>query len=118
MIDNGVSWQETVAWALKCVGYTDEHARMIVEKDKHAQSFYDDIKYCREIVCEWKNRKISSLGMIGSVLSYTFKIHYRALRGSTVSKTFLDFDNLDKTLPLAGAGLEPAQPYGQGILNP
>ena len=52
-----------------------------------------------------KKRKISSLGMIGSVLSYTFKIHYRALRGSAVSKTFLDFGNLDKTLPLAEAGL-------------
>ena len=57
-------------------------------------------------------------GNVWSDLSYTFKIHYRALRGSAVSNTFLDFGSLDKTLPLAEAGLEPAQPYGQGILNP
>ena len=115
MIDNGEDWQETVESALKCVGYTDADARMIVEKDRYAHSFYDDLKYCRERVCDWKERRISFAGMVGSVLSYAVKIHYRALRGSAVSKTFLDLDNFDK---LAGAGLEPARPYGQGILNP
>ena len=104
MIDNGFSWQETVESALKSVGYTDEYARMIVEKDKYAQSFYNDIKYCREMVCDWKERKVSLLGMVGSVLSYAFRIHYRALRGSAVSKTFVDFDNLDK---ITRQGLEP-----------
>ena len=78
---------------------------MIVEKDKYAKSFYDDIKYCRERVCDWKERKISLVEMVGSVLSYTVKIHYRALRGSAISKTFLNIGNLDKALPLAGAGL-------------
>ena len=104
MIDDGNSWQDVVEWALKSAGYTDEHARKIVENDKYAHEFYKDIKYCRERVCDWKERKVSLVGMVGSILSYTFKIHYRALRGSVVSKTFLDFDNLDKLTP---TGLEP-----------
>ena len=109
MIDNGEDWQETVESALKCVGYTDEDSRMIVKKDKYAQSFYNDLKYYRERVCDWKEYKASFVKMVGSVLSHAVKIHYRALRGSDVSKTFLDLDNFDK---LARAGLEPAQPYG------
>ena len=65
MIDNGVSWQETIETALKSVGYADEHARIIVEKDKYAQSFYDDIKYCKKRVCGCREHRVSFLEMFG-----------------------------------------------------
>ena len=118
---DGTSDVEIVYQMLVMVGWSEKRAREIAENDKATMTVAKDLRRCFQRVSDYMAGRISRFELIVTQLGFIVRSYWGLITRHPIWMALADKKFTEKRAEkylLAGAGLEPALPYGKGILNP
>ena len=106
-------------------GWDEKQARAIAENDGATMKVAKDLRRCFQKVSDHMAGRISRFTCIVTQLGFIVRTYWGMFIRNPIYLALADrkfaikrAEMLYQKHSVAGAGLEPARPYGQGILNP